>query len=107
MLTKVTPEGEIVSDEETAEVISAAKLARDIKLASVERLVNLIPPLFKYLLMRADTGLRSNIGEKLPLSVVGQNLLHDHRLVSNVPDQIVVSSMGKRSGDFDRRARRF
>jgi hypothetical protein len=37
------------------------------------------------------------IAEKLSLSVVGQNLLHDHHLESNATDQIVVSSMIKRS----------
>jgi type IV pilus assembly protein PilB len=42
MLTSATPEGEIVSEEETDEVVDAAKLARDTKLAPVIRLVNLI-----------------------------------------------------------------
>jgi type IV pilus assembly protein PilB len=42
MLTGATPEGEIVSEEETDQVLDAAKLARDTKLAPVIRLVNLI-----------------------------------------------------------------
>jgi type IV pilus assembly protein PilB len=42
MLTTATPEGEIVSEEETDKVADAAKLARDTKLAPVIRLVNLI-----------------------------------------------------------------
>jgi type IV pilus assembly protein PilB len=42
MLTTATPEGEIVSEEETDQVLDAAKLARDTKLAPVIRLVNLI-----------------------------------------------------------------
>jgi iron complex outermembrane receptor protein len=46
---------------------------------------------------RLDTGLTWNIGEKVSLSVTGQNLLHDHHLESSGPDQIVVSSMVKRS----------
>jgi iron complex outermembrane receptor protein len=46
---------------------------------------------------RVDTGLTWNIGEKLSLSIVGQNLLHDHHLESSGPDQIVVSSSVKRS----------
>jgi len=46
---------------------------------------------------RLDTGLTWNLGEKLSLSVVGQNLLHDHHLESNSTDQIVVSSLVKRS----------
>jgi iron complex outermembrane recepter protein len=46
---------------------------------------------------RLDTGLTWNIGKKLSLSVVGQNLLQDHHVESNATDQIVVSSMVKRS----------
>jgi iron complex outermembrane receptor protein len=46
---------------------------------------------------RLDTGMTWKIAEKLSLSVVGQNLLHDHHLESNATDQIVVSSMIKRS----------
>jgi iron complex outermembrane receptor protein len=46
---------------------------------------------------RLDTGLTWDIGKKLSLSVVGQNLLHDHHFESNATDQIVVSSMVKRS----------
>jgi iron complex outermembrane receptor protein len=46
---------------------------------------------------RLDTGLTWKIAEKLSLSVVGQNLLHDHHLESNATDQIVFSSMVKRS----------
>jgi iron complex outermembrane receptor protein len=46
---------------------------------------------------RLDTGLTWSIGKKLSLSVVGQNLLHDHHIESNATDQIVVSSMVKRS----------
>lgn len=46
---------------------------------------------------RLDTGLTWNLAEKMSLSVVGQNLLHDHHLESNAPDQIVVSSLVKRS----------
>jgi len=42
MLTGQAPEGEIVSEEESDEVVDAAKLAKDIKLAPVIRLVNLI-----------------------------------------------------------------
>jgi len=42
MLTNATPEGEIVSEEETDDVIDADKLARDTKLGPVVRLVNLI-----------------------------------------------------------------
>jgi type IV pilus assembly protein PilB len=42
MLTNVIPEGEIVADAEAAEFIDAAKLAKDITLAPVVRLVNLI-----------------------------------------------------------------
>jgi iron complex outermembrane recepter protein len=46
---------------------------------------------------RLDTGLTWKITEKLSFSVVGQNLLRDHHLESNTTDQIVVSSMIKRS----------
>jgi iron complex outermembrane recepter protein len=46
---------------------------------------------------RVDTGLTWNIGEKLSLSLVGQNLLHDHHLESNRADQTVLSSFVKRS----------
>jgi iron complex outermembrane recepter protein len=46
---------------------------------------------------RLDTGLTWKIAEKLSLSVVGQNLLHDHHLEFNSTDQIVDSSMIKRS----------
>jgi iron complex outermembrane recepter protein len=46
---------------------------------------------------RLDTGLTWKIAEKLSFSVVGQNLLRDHHLESNATDQIVVSSMIKRS----------
>ncbi len=46
---------------------------------------------------RLDTGLTWKIGEKLSLSVVGQNLLLDHHLESSGPDQIVVSGIVKRS----------
>ena len=46
---------------------------------------------------RLDTGLTRNIGEALSLSIFGQNLLQDHHLESNNADQIVVSSMVKRS----------
>jgi type IV pilus assembly protein PilB len=42
MLTNLTPEGEIVSEKESDDVVDAAKLAKDIKLAPVIRLVNLI-----------------------------------------------------------------
>jgi type IV pilus assembly protein PilB len=42
MLTGLTPEGEIVSEQESDQSIDAAKLAKDIKLAPVVRLVNLI-----------------------------------------------------------------
>ena len=42
MLTNVTPEGEIVSEEEPDVVSDAAKLAKDTTLAPVVRLVNLI-----------------------------------------------------------------
>ena len=42
MLTNATPEGEIVTEEETAEVVDAARLAKDTRLAPVIRLVNLI-----------------------------------------------------------------
>src|ERR1700676_1455496 len=42
MLTNVIPEGEIVSDADAVETIDAAKLAKDITLAPVVRLVNLI-----------------------------------------------------------------
>jgi type II secretory ATPase GspE/PulE/Tfp pilus assembly ATPase PilB-like protein len=42
MLTNVIPEGEIVPEDETAETVDAAKLAKDTKLAPVVRLVNLI-----------------------------------------------------------------
>jgi len=42
MLTNVIPEGEIVSDVDALETIDAAKLAKDITLAPVVRLVNLI-----------------------------------------------------------------
>lgn len=46
---------------------------------------------------RLDTSLTWSIGEGLSLSVVGQNLLHDHHFESSGPDQIVVSSLVKRS----------
>lgn len=46
---------------------------------------------------RLDTGLTWMMAERLSLSVVGQNLLHDHHLESNATDQIVVSSMIGRS----------
>jgi iron complex outermembrane recepter protein len=46
---------------------------------------------------RVDTGLTWKFGEKLSFSVVGQNLLRDHHLESDGPDQIVVSSIVKRS----------
>jgi type IV pilus assembly protein PilB len=42
MLTNLSPEGEVVSEEISDETIDAAKLAKDIKLAPVIRLVNLI-----------------------------------------------------------------
>jgi hypothetical protein len=42
MLTSVTPEGEIVSEDETKSVIDDAKLAKDTTLPPVVRLVNLI-----------------------------------------------------------------
>jgi len=42
MLTGLTPEGEIVVEQESDHAIDAAKLAKDIKLAPVVRLVNLI-----------------------------------------------------------------
>ncbi|MGD0965533.1 MAG: type II/IV secretion system protein [Candidatus Acidiferrales bacterium] len=42
MLTSMTPEGEIVPEAETGDVIDAARLANDTKLAPVVRLVNLI-----------------------------------------------------------------
>jgi iron complex outermembrane receptor protein len=46
---------------------------------------------------RLDTGLTWKIAEKLSLSVVGQNLLHDHHLEFNSAAQIVVPSLVKRS----------
>jgi iron complex outermembrane receptor protein len=46
---------------------------------------------------RLDTGLTWRMAEKLSLSVVGQNLLRDHHLESNGRDQIVVSSLVRRS----------
>jgi iron complex outermembrane receptor protein len=46
---------------------------------------------------RLDTGMTWKIAERLSLSIVGQNLLHDHHLESNATDQIVFSSMIKRS----------
>jgi iron complex outermembrane recepter protein len=46
---------------------------------------------------RLDTGLTWKIAEKLSFSVVGQNLLHDHHLEFESTDQVVVSSMIKRS----------
>ena len=38
-----------------------------------------------------------NIGKKLSLSILGQNLLYDRHLESNATDQIVVSNLFKRS----------
>jgi iron complex outermembrane receptor protein len=46
---------------------------------------------------RLDTGLTWKIAEKMSFSVVGQNLLHDHHLEFDSTDQIVVSSIIKRS----------
>jgi iron complex outermembrane receptor protein len=46
---------------------------------------------------RLDTGLTWKIAEKLSFSVVGQNLLHDHHLEFDSTDQVVLSSMIKRS----------
>ena len=46
---------------------------------------------------RVDTGLTWNVGRELSFSVAGQNLLRDHHIESNSIDQIVVSSLVKRS----------
>ena len=46
---------------------------------------------------RLDTGLTWKIGKQLSLSIVGQNLLREHHLEASGADQIVVSSVVKRS----------
>jgi iron complex outermembrane receptor protein len=47
---------------------------------------------------RLDTRMTWKLRERLSLSIVGQNLLRDHHVESSGPDQIVVSSLVKRSG---------
>ncbi len=46
---------------------------------------------------RLDTNLTWQGGERISVSVVGQNLLHDHHLETSNTDQIVQSSLIKRS----------
>jgi iron complex outermembrane receptor protein len=71
----------------------ASRLAWDASVYFVGRLPALQIPSYT----RLDTGLTWKVRERLSFSIVGQNLLHDHHLESNGPDQIVVSSVVKRS----------
>jgi hypothetical protein len=72
---------------------TGSSVGLDASLYFVGRLPALKMPAYPHL----HTELTWNIGKKLSLSVVGQNLLHDHHFESNATDQIVVSSMIKRS----------
>jgi iron complex outermembrane recepter protein len=71
----------------------ASRWAWDTSIYFVGRLPALQIPSYT----RLDTGLTWKVRERLSFSVVGQNLLHDHHLESDGPDQIVVSSVVKRS----------
>ncbi len=71
----------------------ASRLTWDTSVYFVGRLPALHIPSYT----RLDTGLTWKLGEKLAFSIAGQNLLQDHHLESNGPDQIVESSLVKRS----------
>ena len=93
--TSVTIEGS--SPREQAQLRShvefSSRWAWDASVYYVGRLPALQIPSYT----RLDTGLTWKLRERLSLSIVGQNLLHDHHLESSGPDQIVVSSLVKRS----------
>jgi iron complex outermembrane recepter protein len=93
--TPATIEGS--SPREQAQLRSHLELAPRWSLDASLYFVGRLPALKIPAYTRLDTGLTWNIGKKLSLSVVGQNLLHDHHFESNATDQIVFSSMVKRS----------
>ncbi|HEV2489103.1 MAG TPA: TonB-dependent receptor [Candidatus Acidoferrales bacterium] len=91
----ITIEGS--SPREQAQLCSHLELAPrwewDTSVYFVGRLAALQIPSYT----RLDAGLTWKFGEKMSFGVVGQNLLHDHHLESDSSDQIVVSSLVKRS----------
>lgn len=94
-VTPMTIEGS--SPREQAQLRSHVELssrwAWDVSAYFVGRLPALQIPSYT----RLDTGLTWSLAKKLSLSFVGQNLLQDHHLESSGSDQIVISSMVKRS----------
>jgi iron complex outermembrane receptor protein len=89
--------GESSSPREQAQLRSHLELARRWAWDTSAYFVGPMPALHVPSYTRLDTGLTWNFAEKLSLSVVGQNLLHDHHLETNMVDQIVISSQVKRS----------
>ncbi len=85
------------SPREQAQLRSHLELTRQWAWDASAYFVGRLPALQIPSYTRLDTGLTWSVGEGLSLSLVGQNLLHDHHLESSGPDQIVVSSLVKRS----------
>ena len=93
--TATTTEGK--SPREQAQLRSRLKLTSRLAWDASIYFVGRLPALQIPSYTRLDTGLTWNLGEKASFSVFGQNLLQDHHLESDSTDQIVVSSLVKRS----------
>ena len=94
-VTPVTIEGS--SPREQAQLRSHVELSSRWAWDASAYFVGRLPALQIPSYTRLDTGLTWSLAKKLSVSFVGQNLLHDHHFESDGPDQIVVSSMVKRS----------
>jgi iron complex outermembrane receptor protein len=101
-LTSADPLGSVVTIEgssprEQAQLRSHLELARRLAWDASVYFVGRLPASQVPSYTRLDTGLTWNFAKRLSLSVVGQNLLHDHHLEANGPAQIIASSLVKRS----------